>query len=149
MGQNYQNIYNKCRTEDNQANFCKNLLRKTNIEYFQKLNEKDLSDNRKFWKIIKPFFSNKGLNYNKQILKENNRLLTEEKELATVMNTFFINITERLDLKNDDDSSLNPISFENLNDILEKNKHHPSLHEISQTFMTNEIVTEDQVREEI
>ena len=89
------------------------------------------------------------MNYNKQILKENNRLLTEEKELATVLNTFFINITERLDLKNDDDSSLNPISFENLNDILEKNKHHPSLHEISQTFMTNEIVTEDQVREEI
>ena len=89
------------------------------------------------------------MNYNKQILKENNRLLTEEKELATAMNTFFINITERLDLKNDDDSSLNPISFENLSDILEKNKHHPSLHEISQTFMTNEIVTEDQVREEI
>ena len=90
----HKNIYNKYRTEDNWANYKKqrnfwaNLLRKTKTEYFQKLNVKDLSDNRKFWKTIKPFFSNKGLNSNKLMLKEN-RLITEEKELATVMNTFF------------------------------------------------------------
>ena len=88
------------------------------------------------------------------MLKENNRLITEEKELATVMNTFFVNITESLDLKKDDDSSLNPINSENINDILEKHKNHPSVQEISQTFMTNkkfsfEFVTEDLVREEI
>ena len=38
------------------------------------------------------------------------------------MNTFFVNITESLDLKKDDDSSLNPINSENINDILEKHK---------------------------
>ena len=48
------------------------------------------------------------------MLKENNRLITEEKQLATVMNTFFVNITESLDLKKDDDSSLNPINSENI-----------------------------------
>ena len=79
------------------------------------------------------------------MLKENNRLITEEKKLATVMNSFFVNITESLDLKKDDDSSLNPINSENINDILEK---------ISQTFMTNkkfsfEFVTEDLARKEI
>ena len=121
-----KNIYNNYRTEDNwanykkQRNFCVNLLRKTKTEYFQKLNVKDLSDNRKFWKTIKPFFSNKGLNSNKPILKENNRLIREEKELVTVMNTFFVNITESLYLKKDDDSSVNPINPENINDILEK-----------------------------
>ena len=123
-------------------------------EYFQKLNVKDLSDNRTFWKTLKPFFSNKGLNSNKLMLKENNRLITEEKELATVMNTFFVNIAESLDLKKDDDSSLNPINSENINDILEKHKNHPSVQEISQNFMTNkkfsfEFVTEDLVRKEI
>ena len=145
--------YNKYRTEDNwtnckkQINFCVNLLRKTKTEYFQKLNVKDLSDNRKFWKTIKPFFSNKGLNSNKLMLKENNRLITEEKELATVMNTFFVNMTESLDLKKDDNSSLNPINFENINDILEKHKNHPSLQEISQTFMTNKKVSFEFVTE--
>ena len=58
------------------------------------------------------------------MLKENNRL--------------FVNITESFDLKKGDDTSLNPINFENINDILEKHKHHPSAHKISQTFMTNE-----------
>ena len=94
-----QNIYNKYRTEDNwanykqQRNFGVNLLRKTRTEYFQKLNVKDLSRNRKFWKTIKPSFSNKYLNSNKLMLKENNRgLITEEKELAIVINTFFENI---------------------------------------------------------
>ena len=87
------------------------------------------------------------------MLKENNNFITVEKELATVMNTFFVNITESLDLKKDDDSSLNPINSENINDILEKHKNHPSVQEISQTFMTNkkfsfEFVTEDHVREE-
>ena len=51
---NLKNIYNKYRTEDNRANykkqrnFCVNLLRKAKTEYFQKINVKDLSDNRKF-----------------------------------------------------------------------------------------------------
>ena len=52
------------------------------------------------------------------MLKENNRLITEEKKLATVMNTFFVNVTESFDLKKDDDS-LNAINSNNINDILE------------------------------
>ena len=62
------------------------------------------------------------MNFNKLMLKENNRLITEKKELATVMNNFFGNIAKSLDLKKDDDSSLNPINSENINDILEKQK---------------------------
>ena len=54
---------------------------------------KDVSDNRKFWKTIKPYFSYKGLNSNKLLLKEKGNLVSDEKELATIMNNFFINIT--------------------------------------------------------
>ena len=55
-----KNINNNYRTEDNwasykkQRNFSINLLRRTKTECFQKLNVKDLSDNRKCWKTIKP-----------------------------------------------------------------------------------------------
>ena len=68
-----KNIYNKCRTEGScsnykkQINFCVNLLRKANVEYFQKLNVKDLPDHKKFWKRMKSYFSNKGL---KDIVRE-------------------------------------------------------------------------------
>ena len=77
-------------------NLCVDLLRKTKIEYFKNLNVKDLSDNRKFWKTIKPYFSYKGLSSNKVLLKEKGNLVSDEKELATIMNNFFINITKDL-----------------------------------------------------
>ena len=125
-------------------------LCKTKTKDFQKLNVKDLLENRKFWKTV---FNDKGFYSSKLMLKENNRPITEEKELVPIMNTFFVNIAENLDLKKDDDSPLNPISSENIND-LEKLKNYPSVHKISQTFMINEkrsfkFMTEDQVREVI
>ena len=52
--------------------------------------KKDLPDNRNFWKAIKPCFSNKGLNSNKTLLKEKGNLISDEKELATIMTTFFL-----------------------------------------------------------
>ena len=76
------------------------------------------------------------------MLKENNWLITEEKELATVMNNFFVNITESLDLKKDDDF-LNPINSKNINDILEEHKHHLSVHAISWAFRREGVMNLD------
>ena len=42
-----------------QSNFCKNLLEKAKSEYFRNLNI-----NKRFWKKIEPFFSDKGLETN-------------------------------------------------------------------------------------
>ena len=42
---------------------------------------KDLSENKKFWKTIKPYFSSKGLNSNKMLLKEKGELIPNEIEL--------------------------------------------------------------------
>ena len=47
------------------------LLQRTKKEYFQNLNVKHLSDNKKILKTIKPYFSNKRLNSNKMLLKVN------------------------------------------------------------------------------
>ena len=60
-----KNIFHKTRAKEDwkkykkQSNFCVNLLRNTKNNYFQKLNIKDLTDNKKFWKTVKPFL---GLN---------------------------------------------------------------------------------------
>ena len=37
-----------------QRNWCVSLLRKEKKKYFANLNEKDITDNEKFWKTIKP-----------------------------------------------------------------------------------------------
>ena len=63
-----------------------------------------MSDNKKFWKIIKPFFSNKGLNPNELILREKDALITDEKALLTLMNKYFVNVTADLHLKRDSET---------------------------------------------
>ena len=126
-----RNIYNKKSADVNwanyekQQNFCVTLLWRTKTEYFQNLNVKDLSDNKKFWKANNPYFSNKGLNSNKMLLSEKGELVSDEKQLASIMNRFFINITKSLKLKEDQGSP--PVT---LNDILKKFIFHPSIDKI-------------------
>ena len=81
-----------------QRNFCVNLPCNIKKDYFLKLNVKDLADNKKFWKSIKPFSSNKDLNLHKLMLREKD---AEEKALATLVNKWFVNIRADLDVKRD------------------------------------------------
>ena len=60
---------------------------------------KDLNDNKKFWKKMKPFFSVKGLQTNNIIFKDKNRLVTEISVIANTFNNHFVNITNNLNLK--------------------------------------------------
>ena len=53
-----------------QRNFCTNLPLKTKSEYFCNLNIKDLNDSKRFWKKIKHFFLDKGLETSNIILKK-------------------------------------------------------------------------------
>ena len=60
-----KNIYNKNPTEENNLafkqyrNFCVNLLKREKKNYYNNLDLKFFEDNKKFWKMIKPLFSNK------------------------------------------------------------------------------------------
>ena len=53
-----------------QRNFCVKLLCNTKRNYFANLNLENISDNRKFWKTIKPYFSKKGIDLNEYLLLE-------------------------------------------------------------------------------
>ena len=150
-----KNIYNKKMDRVNwenykkQRNFCVTLLRRTKKEYFQNLNVKYLSDNKKFWKTIKPYFSNRGLNSNKMLLKEKGELVSDDRQLASIMNKFFISFTKSLKLKEDQGNPPVP-----LNDILEKFSFHPSIDEIRKTYERDknfffQQVTEEHVRQVI
>ena len=97
-----KNNFNKNRSDENwnnykkQRNFCVKLLRQTKQKYFNDINVKSISDYNKFWKTIKPFFSNKGLNTNSIMLVENNELVGQEERIANIMNNYFTNITTHL-----------------------------------------------------
>ena len=89
-----------------QRNFCLKLLRQTKEKYFNNINVKKVSDNKNFWKSVKPFFSNKGLNSNNILLVEENEIVNDDGKIATIMNRYFTNITKYMNFKE------NKISYE-------------------------------------
>ena len=149
-----KNVFNKSRTPKTwdsykkQRNFCVNLSRKTKKEYFENISVKDINDNKKFWKTIKPFFSNKGLNTIKLMIIEKNNLISEESILANMMNQYFSSITKQLNLKKSP-------QLKNLEDIINYYHSHISIEKIrssnntqSELFTFN-LVLSDEIKREI
>ena len=93
-----------------QLNFCVSLIRKKKSKYFANQNIKDIADNKKCWKIIKPCFSDKSKNSERIVLNENDEVVMEDDKVALTLNTFFSNIV----------TSLNIPKFKNCNLLSER-----------------------------
>ena len=74
-------------------------MRKTKKAYFEKLNIKEIGDNKTFWETVRPYFSDKDNKSSKITLLENDIVIADEKRVAELMNKYFINITKNLNLK--------------------------------------------------
>ena len=124
-----KSLYLKNKTDLNwsnyktQRNFCTNLLRKAKKEYFSKLEIIKISDSKKFWKTIKPFFSDKGLNCNKMMLSENDQIISDETAIADTKNKYFVNITKKSKLKQSE-TEINELSQ---SEVLDKYKDHQNI----------------------
>ena len=62
------------------------------------MNVKQGSDNKLFWKSVKQFFSDKGSNSSKITLVEEDNIISDEEEIANIMNNYFVNVAKTLDL---------------------------------------------------
>ena len=96
----------------------------------------DIKDNKKFWKTIRPYFSDKGYNQTKITVVKKDCVITDEKKIASLMNNYFTNITKTLDLK--------PSTVSNTSDIEEITKHfddHISVCKIKEAY--SKILRED------
>ena len=95
---NLRNKYLESRSEEDRQRFrkqrilCLSLLRKTKKSYYSNLNKKNIIDNQRFWKTVKPTLSNKFVNNEKITLVYNEKIITNDKEIAKVLNDFFSNI---------------------------------------------------------
>ena len=74
-----RNRYNKLQTIEanlaykRQRNICTSLLKKAKRKYYGSLNPSVVTNNKKFWKVIKPFFSDETTR-NKIALIEGNEI---------------------------------------------------------------------------
>ena len=96
MNKNLVNAHRK-RTRlrvsyNKQRNFCVILLRKAKKDYYGNLNEKDVIDNKKFWKTVKPLFSDKVKSSEKITLVHEDKIITTDDENGKILNSFFSNV---------------------------------------------------------
>ena len=157
---NLRNKYLKSTSEEDkqrfrkQRNLCVSLLRKTKRSYYLNLNEKNIIDNRKFWKIVKPMLSNKFVNNEKITLVDNEKIITNDKEIAKVLNDFFSNIIKTLNIPKKDHtySIVENVRDPTLKAILNYHKH-PSILAIKRklksgpVFTFNHVMREDVIKE--
>ena len=97
-----RNRYNKNQTVENwnkfrkQRNFCVKLFRREKRSYYNNLDISLVTDNKKFWKTVKPFFSDKLQSKSKIVLIEDETIISNDVEVAESMNEFFITATDSL-----------------------------------------------------
>ena len=89
--------------------------------------------NKKFWKMVTPFLSDKGTHDNHDIiLDQNGELIKDNREISEIFYDFYMNIVEQTTgMKPSQDSFSKTDSVdEQLGIIIEKNKAHPSIQKV-------------------
>ena len=73
-------LLNKYRKDNSveERNLCVKLLRKSNV-FYNNLNVKRITDNRKFWQTIKPNFIDKTLKDERITFVDKGKVIIEEK----------------------------------------------------------------------
>ena len=134
----YRILRNKCVKETNRAR----------REYFENINIRSVTDNKQFWKTIKPIFSNKNKTQ-KIILVEKGEIISGNIETAEVFNDYFVNIVKDLNIPEISViSSMNPSIIINdpIETIVQNLKEHPSV-KIKQHIVKTEMFSFQKVNE--
>ena len=89
---------------------------------------KKITDNKTFWKTVKPFLSNKG-DFHKQItLIEGKEIISDDKDVAEKLSNYFENAVISLDIIENKDivTSVNGI-YDPIDIAIPKYEKHPSI----------------------
>ena len=129
-----RNKYLRNKNEDNRAlyvkqrNYCVSLLRKSKKKYYENLDERNLIDNKLFWKTVKPSFSDKIATRDRIHLTENGEAVKTELETEETLNNFFGNVSKSLMIPKykEYDPSTDRVKNRTIRAIL-KYRNHPSI----------------------
>ena len=86
----------------NQRNICTSLCRKTKRQYYSTLNPSCVTSNKKFWKTVKPLFSEKVLTGESITLVDKQEIIDDSQEVAESFSDFFSNAVKNLNLVQND-----------------------------------------------
>ena len=129
-----ENKYLKKKTDQylraykKQKNYCSRLYKKERKKFFNGLNPSFVTDNKLFWKTVKPFFSNKG-NYGANIKLVEGEVWQNGSKIAEKLNQFFKNAVSTLGIT--ENSFVINEEYKNISDPVQraivKFESHPSI----------------------
>ena len=118
-------MLHKVLTENN-ATYLKPFCKNPN-KCFSNLEPKLITDNKKFWKSVKPLFSDKITVKEIINLTENGEILTSDTDIADTFNDYFSSVAQNLNIQREN-SMLNTDLCLNLGlEVVEKYKHHQNI----------------------
>ena len=118
-----------------QRNYCVSLLRKSKRNYYSNLDAKDITDIKKFWKTVKPRFFDKTKSAVSITLKDNNKIVERQNEVANNLIDFFSKIASALQILEsyNIDPQSERMSCHKLKSVI-KYRRHPSITAIQNAF---------------
>ena len=131
-------------------NFRVGLFRKEKGRFYENIDTNKITDNRIFWKTVKPLFSGKHILNKKITLVEKNDIVSNDADVAELMNLYFSFAVQDLEIdgyaENLCSSSVNsdPISK-----IIVKFKEHPSILKIKERIIVKETFRLPTVNEKV
>ena len=141
-----RNKYFKNPTAENRIsytkhkNFCTNLLRREKKIYYGDLDTKIFESNKKFWERVKPLFSEKTMLKESIRLNENGKMINDKKEVAEILNNYYMESVENLEVERYLPGNLVVIdeSLDNVDKAVQKFQYHPSILMINQNVKIGE-----------
>ena len=110
-----------------QRNLCVTLLRKAKKQYFSNLEPKVITDNKKFWKSVKPLFSDKITVTKIIILIENGEVLNSDTDIVDTFNVYFSNVVQNLNTPRENSTLNTDLSINPVLALVEKYKHYQGI----------------------
>ena len=114
-----------------QRNICVALIRNTKRNYYSNLNVNVVTDNKKFWRHVKPFFTEKSQSNASITLIESNGIVSDPSKCAELMNNFFSDAAHNLSIDRDIFRGVSD-AFDPVTRMIEIYKDHPSIIKIRQ-----------------
>ena len=96
-----------------------------------------MTDNKKFWKTVKPFFSDKGVGKTDITLIEGDQIFQEDSEVAKILGDFFCNAVKSLNINIPDEykSEGSALSDDPIENIISIYSNHPSIKLINENVV--------------
>ena len=113
-------------------------MRQSKKQYYGSLNVNHITDNKNFWRVVKPNFSNKILATNRVILRDDCKIISDTEKVADTFNKFFVNIGKTLKIDKDKQFLVETKDvFDPVLKAIKKYSAHPSILRIKDKMNNN------------